>query len=199
MDDLVVNDQLTTAVVDDKGTDGATTIVKGALDFAEEAVVVDDGEALLDVAGLGHADEEAVVTDVKDAVLLEDGAEHALHIDRWLGVGVEARLLLQLLGEEVHAEVAVLTSLGRQADTDDLARTALQNHKVADADKVAGDGYCVEARHGAAGLNKADLITSSVSNAAWTGNLLNGFGTAVVRDLGGVVVMVVVTMREWVD
>lgn len=55
---------------------------------------------------------------------------------------------MQLLGEEVHAEIAVLTSLAGGGDADNLARAALQDEQVANADVVAGDGDGV-GRHGA--------------------------------------------------
>ena len=47
---------------------------------------------------------------------------------------------MELLGEEVHSEVAVLTSLGGSRDADHLAGTALEDEQVADPDVVAGDG-----------------------------------------------------------
>jgi hypothetical protein len=46
---------------------------------------------------------------------------------------------LELAGEEVDTEVAVLASLRRYVDTDDLAGTALEDDQVADADEVAWD------------------------------------------------------------
>lgn len=49
---------------------------------------------------------------------------------------------MELLGEEVDAEVAVLASGGRGRDADDLARSALQQQNVAYPDVVAGDGNC---------------------------------------------------------
>lgn len=180
VDDLVVDDELAATVVDDEGTDGAVAVVERALDLAKEAVVVDDRQALLDVAGLGHADEQAVVADVEDAVLLEDGAEHALHVDGRLRVGVEAGLLLQLLGEEVDAQVAVLAGVGGEADADDLAGAALQDDEVADADEVAGDGDGVEARHVAAGFDVADLIAACVTGAGGAGDFFDDFLAAVV-------------------
>jgi hypothetical protein len=200
VDDLVVDDELAAAVVDDEGTDWAAAVAEGALNLAEETVVVDDGQTLLDVAGLGHADEETVITDVKDAVLLEDGAEHALHVDRGLGVGVEAGLFLELLGEEIDTEVAVLAGLGRQADADDLAWAALQDDEVTHANEVAGDSDGVEARHIAAGLDEADLITTSVTGASGTGDFFDGFLATVVNDFTPwMVVVVMVAVGERVE
>lgn len=54
-----------------------------------------------------------------------------------------ARLLVQLLGEEVDAEVAVLAGSGGARDADDLAWVALEHQDVADANVVAGDRDCV--------------------------------------------------------
>ena len=66
---------------------------------------------MLDISSLGHGDNTTIVTDVEDTVLLEDGTEHILHDDRGRGVGNEARFFMELLGEEVDAEVTMLASL----------------------------------------------------------------------------------------
>jgi hypothetical protein len=47
---------------------------------------------------------------------------------------------MQLLGEEVHAQVSVLASRWGGSDADDLARTALEDQQVADSDVVGWDG-----------------------------------------------------------
>lgn len=138
MDDLHVNGELTTTVVEDEDADAATATLEGLAQAAPEVGLVNDGEVGLDVAGLGHGD-NAAVAHVENAVLLEDGAEHGLDNDAGLGVGDEGRLLVQLLGEEVDTEVAVLAGGGRSRDADDLAGTALEHQEVAHADVVAGD------------------------------------------------------------
>lgn len=56
---------------------------------------------------------------------------------------------MELLGEEVNTEVAVLASLRRGGNADDLARAALEDQEIANADVVAGDGDGVWRRHGA--------------------------------------------------
>ena len=55
----------------------------------------------------------------------------------------EAGLLIELLGEEIHTQVAVLAGLSRGRDANDLAWTTLQDHDIADADEVAGNGDSV--------------------------------------------------------
>lgn len=45
-----------------------------------------------------------------------------------------------MLGEEVDTEVSVLASGRGGGNADDLARAALQDQEVAEADVVAGDG-----------------------------------------------------------
>jgi hypothetical protein len=137
---LVVNSKLTTLIIDDQYADGATAVRKGIRQALEQVALVQDRQALLDITRLGHGDDTAIIADVQDTVLLEDGAKHVLHNDRRARVADEAALLVQLLGEEVHAEVAVLAGLGRGGDADDLARAALQDEQVADADVVARDG-----------------------------------------------------------
>lgn len=155
MDDLVVNSKLTTLIVDDEDADAATAIIEGIGQTMEETTLIDDGETLLDIASLGHGDNPAILTDVKDTVLLEHRAEHVLDDDRWRRVGDEARLLMELLGEQVNTKVTVLTSLRRSGDADDLARATLKDQEIANADVVAGDGDSV-GRHGAGfdGLNR---------------------------------------------
>lgn len=50
---------------------------------------------------------------------------------------------MELLGEEVDTQVAVLAGSGRGRDADDLARAALEDEDVAEADVMAGDGHRV--------------------------------------------------------
>lgn len=147
MDDLVVDSHLHTIVVDDEDADGATAVVEGLGEAGSKTALVKDGKTLLDVTSLGHGNNTAVFTDVKNAVLLEDRAEHVLNNDRRGGVGDEGGLLVQLLGEEVNTEVAVLASLRRGGDADDLARAALEDQEIANADVVAGDGDGVGGSH----------------------------------------------------
>jgi hypothetical protein len=151
VDNLVVNSHLGTVVRNDKDADAATAVVEGLGKAVGETALVKDGKSLLDVTGLGHGNNAAVLTDVENAVLLEDGTEHVLDDDRGSGVGDEAGLLVELLGEQVNTEVAVLTSLRRGGDADDLARAALKDQEIANADVVAGDGDGVGGRHLACG------------------------------------------------
>lgn len=165
MDDLEVDDKLTTTVVDDEGTDGATAVGEGITDALEQAALGDDRQALLDITGLGHGNDLAVITEVEDAVGLVDGAKHGLNNHRGRGVGDEAGLFLQLAGEQVDTEVAVLASLGGDGDTDHLAGTALQDEDVTDADEVAGDGDGLAGDTAVAGLHNADLLTNALAEA----------------------------------
>ena len=196
MDDLVVDGQLTALVVDDKDADAATAVVEALGEASKEAGLVKNRKALLDVTSLGHGNDVAVITDVKDAVLLEDRAEHVLDDDRRAGVADEGRLLVQLLGEEVNTKVAVLASLSRGGDADDLARTALQDQQVADPDVVAGDGDGV-GNHGAgsgAALSRVvGLLTGSRGGhfAVTDNDVLFNTLDAFLLGLGVVVVVVV--------
>lgn len=47
---------------------------------------------------------------------------------------------MKLLGEEIDSKVAVLAGLGGCGNADDLARAALQDQKVTNADMVARNG-----------------------------------------------------------
>lgn len=159
MDDLVVDDELTATVVDDKGTDRATAVSEGIADALEEVALGDDRESLLDITRLSHGDETVIITEVQDAVGLEDRAEHGLDNHGGRGVGDEAGLLLQLAGEEIDTEVTVLAGLGGDRDTDHLARAALEDQDVADANEVAGDGDGLARGTAVAGLDDANVLT----------------------------------------
>jgi len=69
---------------------------------------------------------------------------------------------VKLLGEEVDSEIAMLASLGRSGDADDLARAALQDQEVANADVVARDGDGVRPT---AAFNVADILEMALTNA----------------------------------
>ena len=147
MDNLEVNSHLHTIVVDDEDADAATAVVKGLCQAGKETRLVKDGKTLLDITTLGHGDDTTVLADVENTVLLEDRTKHVLDNDRGGRVGDEAGLLMELLGEEVNTEVTVLASLGGGGDADDLARAALKDQEIANADVVAGDGDGACGRH----------------------------------------------------
>jgi len=149
VDDLHVDYELAATVADDEDSDAAAARLEGFGEAAPEVGLVDDGEVLLDIAGLGHCNNNAILK-VEDTILLEDRAEHSLDDDTRAGVRDERRLLVQLLGEEVDTQVAVLASGGRGRDADDLARTALQDQQVAEADVMGRDGDGVACLRGAA-------------------------------------------------
>lgn len=138
--DLVVNSKLLTLVLDDENADVARATGEGLLELGPEVALVDDLETLLDLASFGHGDELAVVTDVDEAVLLEDRSEEGVGDDGRRGVRDNARLLMELLGEEVNTKVPVLTGLGRGGDADNLAWAVLEDDEITDADVVARDG-----------------------------------------------------------
>jgi len=56
VDDLEVNTELTAAVVEDEHADAATARVEGSLEAVPEVGLVNNGEVLLDIPGLGHGD-----------------------------------------------------------------------------------------------------------------------------------------------
>lgn len=168
MDDFVVDSQLTTAIVDDQNANAATTIGEGVVESGPEAILIDDRQALLDITRLGHGDNAAVITHVEDTICLEDGTKHVLDDDGWRRVRDKAGLLVKLLGEEVHSEIAMLTSLGRGGDTDDLARTTLQDQEVTDTDMVAWDRDGVARVMAAAAFDVANSLALAIANACGT-------------------------------
>ncbi|KAL3954775.1 hypothetical protein ACCO45_010338 [Purpureocillium lilacinum] len=169
VDDLHVDGELAARVVEDQDADAAAARLERVVQARPQIGLVDDGQALLDVARLRHGDDAAVVH-VQDAVLLEDGAEHRLHHDAGRRVGDEGRLLVQLLGEQVHAQVAVLARRRRRRDADHLARPALEHQEVAQPDVVARDrdrvGQVRVAR--VAGTGTGPVTVSRMSTSMWS-------------------------------
>lgn len=82
-------------------------------------------------------------------------------------IGNEAALFLKLAGEEVDTEISVLAGLGRSADADNLARTALKKDDVANPDEVAGNGDSIGFRGAATTLNEADALASAFTDTGW--------------------------------
>ena len=167
MDDLVVNDQLPTTIIDHQCSNAASAVCESGFDSAIEASLINDPQTLLDVSCLGHADDQTVGAHVEDAVLLVDGAEHALDIDAGLRVAHEGAFFLKLASEEIHAQVPVLTCLWRGGDADDLAWATLQDDEIADADELAGNRDGV-GREASARLDEADLLAHALSHATRT-------------------------------
>jgi len=160
VDNLHVDSHLAAIVGDDKDTDGAAARLESLLEAGPEVALVNDREVGLDITGLGHGNDAAILH-VKDAVLLEDRAEHGLDDDAGGGVGDEGRLLMELLGEEVDTKVAVLAGGSRGRDADDLAGAALEDEDVTKADVVAGDGDSVGTGLGLGG--RAGNLSAGVS------------------------------------
>lgn len=189
MDNLVVDSHLGAIVVDDEDADAATAVVKGLGEALEQVALVDDGETLLDVASLRHGHDAAVLADVENTVLLEDRTKHVLDNDGRGRVGDEAGLLMELLGEEVNTEVAVLARLGRGGDADDLARAALEDQEIANADVVAGDGDGVGRSHLAGGdglaAGEAGRTGGRTVGGDGGGGAVGGFGNVSVTEVGG--------------
>lgn len=140
MHDLVVDRQLLAVVADHQHPYGAGALAESLPQLVPQVALVNDLQSLLDLTGLSHGNELAVVADVDEPVLLEDGAEERVEDDGWRWVRDDARLLMKLLGEQVNTEVPVLTSLSRGSDADDLAWAVLKDDQVTDADVMAWDG-----------------------------------------------------------
>ena len=175
MDNLHIDSHLAAVVGDDQDADGTAARLKGLLEATPEVALVDDRQVLLDIAGLGHGDDGTIIAHVEDAVLLEDRAEHGLNDDARCRVGDERGLLMELLGEEVDTQVAVLAGGSRSRDADDLAGAALEDQDVAEADVVARDGDGVggagSLARGGSATGLTDLNAGSV--AFRMGNLVS--------------------------
>jgi hypothetical protein len=189
VDDLVVNDELTTTIVDDESADATAALRESIANLAEKLTLGDDGQGLLDITSLGHGGEGAILVEVQNAVGLVDGTEHGLNDDRGGGVGDEAGLLLQLTGEKVDTQVAVLTGLGRDGNPDHLAGTTLENQDVADADEVAGDGDGFRSGTAGARLDDTDILTDAITVTNWA--------TFVSDDYFLTIVVMMMVVVEW--
>ena len=71
---------------------------------------------------------------------------------------------MKLLGKEVDSEVAVLASLSRRRYTDDLARAALEDQEITDADVVAWDSNGIGS---STTLDVAHALTDTLPDASW--------------------------------
>lgn len=194
VDDLVVNDELTPPIVDDKSTDATAALRESIANLAEKLTLGDDGEGLLDITGLGHGGDGAILVEVQNAVGLVDGTEHGLNDNRGGGVGDEAGLLLQLTGEEVDTQVAVLAGLRGDGDPDHLAGATLENQDVADADEVAGDGDGFCSGLACAGLDDANILADAITVTNWATFVSDDYFLTIV-----LMMVVVEWMRDAVD
>lgn len=143
MNDLVVDGELPALIADHQDTNRATAVREAVRQSLQKIALVQDGKVLLHIARFGHGNYIAIIADVKDTVLLEDRAQHVLYEDGRSRIADEAALFLELLREEVHAEIAMLSRLSGSGDADNLARAALENENVTNADVMAWDGDCV--------------------------------------------------------
>lgn len=186
MDNLHVDGELLAVVVEDEDTDAATAGLESTSETAVEVGLVNDGQGLLDITGLGHGDDVAVL-DVEDTVLLEDRAEHGLDNDAGGRVGDERGLLVELLGEQVDTKVAVLSSGRGGRDADDLAGAALEDQEVTQADVVARDG------DGVGGIGLAGVTRAGTGTMVSLDMIMTGVGNAVRQLVNSLAEGVVVT------
>lgn len=138
VDNLHVNGQLTAFILDNQDANRSTTRVKGLGEAGVKAGLVKNWKGLLDVTSLSHGS-DGTIADIKNAVLLEDWAQHSLNNDGRRWVQDSGRFLLELAGEEVNTQVAVLTSCCGGGNLDDLTWTALEDQQVTNADMVSRD------------------------------------------------------------
>lgn len=71
---------------------------------------------------------------------------------------------MKLFGEEIDSEVAMLTSLSRGGDPNNLARTTLNDQQIANPDVMAwnGDGVWPSTS-----LDEADTLTHAITHTSW--------------------------------
>jgi hypothetical protein len=66
MNHLQVNDKLSAIIIDDQGTDAATTRLEGVSQFRPKVGLVEDGKGLLDIASLGHSHHYGMLVCMRD-------------------------------------------------------------------------------------------------------------------------------------
>lgn len=191
MNDLHVHNQFPSPVVDDQDSNASSAISKGTIDPVEQTTLIHHGQTLLDVACLGHADDQTILADVQHAILLEDWAQHGLHDDGRGGIADEGALFVQLTGEQVDTKVSVLAGLGRHADADDLRGATLQQEDVANANEMALDWHSAATK---TTFDKADLVDRSTRTCYAS----SGFFSALYDHLIAAAIGVVTVVRKWV-
>jgi hypothetical protein len=140
VNNLIVNSQFLSVIRDDQDANGSRTMTESLLQLAPEMALVNNLETLLDLTGLGHGNELAIITNVDKTILLKDRAEQGVENHWRRGMRNNARFFMKLLGEKVNTKVSVLAGLGAGGNTNDLARTVLENHEIANADVMTRDG-----------------------------------------------------------
>jgi len=68
MDNLVIDNELTTTIINDKSANAASSISEGITDSVPQATLVDDRKTLLDIARLCHCNNESILTHIQNAV-----------------------------------------------------------------------------------------------------------------------------------
>lgn len=64
MNNLVVNSKFTTLITNDENPDTAAAVVERVRETVQQAALVKDREALLDITSLGHGNDASVLADV---------------------------------------------------------------------------------------------------------------------------------------
>ena len=72
---------------------------------------------------------------------------------------------MKLLGEEIDSEVAVLASLSRSSDTDNLARATLEDQQIANANVMTRDGDGIRS---STALDIANVLTDTLADTGGT-------------------------------
>ena len=127
MNDFVVHSKLMSTIVDDHDSHATTAVRKRFIEPRPQTTLINYSKSLLDISSLSHRYNPPIVANIKHTICLEDRTQHILHNHRRCRIGDEARLLLQLLREEIHAQIAILTSLSGCGNTNDLAGATLQD------------------------------------------------------------------------
>lgn len=142
MNNSHVDSELTTIIIDDKNAHGATSRLKSLGQTRPQVGLINNRDGLLNITGLGHSDNGAIL-EIENTILLENWTQHSLDDHTWTGVRDERRLLMQLLGEEIDTQISVLAGGTRGCNTDDLARAALKDQEITDANVVAWNSNSV--------------------------------------------------------
>jgi len=85
MDDLQVDSELAAMIADDQDSDAATTGLEGFGEARPEVGLINNGDGLFNITGLGHRNNGALLK-IKDTILLEDWTKHSLDDNTWAWV-----------------------------------------------------------------------------------------------------------------
>jgi len=88
VNDLQINSKLSTMIADYQNSNTSTARLESFSETGPEVGLINDWQGLLNISGLGHSDNIAILQ-IKNTILLENGTQHSLYDNTWAWVGDE--------------------------------------------------------------------------------------------------------------